>query len=167
MENICSLLLNASASTLWQAFSVGGQRSCIITISPSNARIALYLGPPPTDPAWIHVSATERARKVLSSYNIGATTMYNRFDPDPSNGDREATWNTPGLRPNDMLILQPTRAIARKGLPIGLRLAEALSAVYWILGPTEDGYEDELATSSRVRHDTRHNPRANTIRNFH
>ena len=42
------------------------------------------------------------------------------------------------------LVLQPTRAIPRKGIAVGLELTAALGGVYWLTGPTEDGYSDQL-----------------------
>jgi glycosyltransferase involved in cell wall biosynthesis len=42
------------------------------------------------------------------------------------------------------LVLQPTRAIARKGIDIGLALTASLGGTYWLTGPTEDGYQAQL-----------------------
>ena len=47
------------------------------------------------------------------------------------------------------MLLHPVRAIPRKDVATALRLAEALDATYWLTGPAEDGYEDELAAQLR------------------
>jgi glycosyltransferase involved in cell wall biosynthesis len=49
-----------------------------------------------------------------------------------------------GVPPGARLLLQPTRALARKNVAGGLALAAAVGGTYWLLGPAEDGYGPEL-----------------------
>jgi glycosyltransferase involved in cell wall biosynthesis len=61
---------------------------------------------------------------------------------------------------NERLVLMPTRALPRKNVAGALELCEEIDAVLWLLGPAEDGYDQELEAllaSSPV--DVRRGPR--------
>jgi mannosylglucosylglycerate synthase len=111
-----------------------------------------HLGAPPDDASWAHVTINELSRRELAAHGILATTIYNSFDPDPDpdgvatddyrggGGVRQAL----GIPQQARLLLQPTRALARKNIAGGLALAAAVGGTYWLLGPAEDGYGPEL-----------------------
>ncbi len=106
------------------------------------------------DPAWVHVTVNHLSRRQLAQRGIDAVTVYNAFDPNPEPGDRQASRSLLGVAEDELLFVQPTRAIPRKNVDGGLAVAEALGATYWITGPAEDGFGDELArllSKSRVR----------------
>jgi glycosyltransferase involved in cell wall biosynthesis len=92
-----------------------------------------------------------RRHPRFAARGITACTIRNTFDFDAPAGDRARTRAELGFGDDDVVVLQPTRAIARKDVPGGLRFAEELAAllpdrrvVYWLTGPAEDGYGPEL-----------------------
>ncbi len=144
VENLCSLPLNPTAGQVVAAELRG--RPAILRHHdlswqrPGNA----FLDPPPRDPAWRHVCINARSRRELQARKIDAELFYNRFDPNPPPGDRVSGRNALGVPDDELLVLQPTRAIPRKNIAGGLRVAGALHGAYWLLGPPEDGYQPEL-----------------------
>lgn len=154
VENLCSLPLNPAATAV-VAEALRGQRAVLKHHDlPWQRERFADSPPPPDDPAWVHVTVNDLSRAQLAERGIRAVTVRNAFDPDPPPGDRVAMRSHLRVGPRDLLVVQPTRAIARKGIPAALALAESLGAVYWLVGPTEEGYEAELGevlARARVR----------------
>jgi mannosylglucosylglycerate synthase len=145
VENLCSLPLNPSAGAAVAAALRG--RPAILRhhdLAWQRPHLA-HLGPPPHDPAWLHVCVNDLSRRQLAEHGIPALTIYNHFDTEVARGRRGETRSVLGVTPERLLVLQPTRAIARKNVAGGIALAEAVGADYWLTGPAEEGYDEELA----------------------
>lgn len=144
-DNICSLPMNRAAGEAVAEYLRG--RPAILRhhdLPWERPQYADVLSWPPDDPAWWHVTINELGRRsLLRRKGIAATTIYHGFTERPRPEWRERVRLRLGVgdRP---LLLQPTRAIARKNIDAGLALAERLGAVYWLTGPAEDGYAAEL-----------------------
>ena len=140
VENLCSLPLNPAASAA-VARALSG-RPALLRHHDLPWQRQAFIGspPPPDDPAWCHVVVNDRSRRELGARGTHAVTVPNMFDPHPPPGDRDATRSALGIGASELLVVQPTRAIARKGIPGGIALAEALGASYWLVGPAEEGY---------------------------
>ncbi|MHB1486546.1 MAG: glycosyltransferase [Acidimicrobiales bacterium] len=153
VENLCSLPLNPPAAAIL-AQCLAGRRAILHHHDLAWQRPGLgSRRPPPHDPAWLHVCINELSRAQLAERGIPAIRIYNSFDADARPGRRQSARSALGLdAPTTPLIMQPTRAIPRKGVDQAVILAEALQATYWLLGPAEDGYAAELeAILARAR----------------
>jgi len=144
VENLCSLPLNPGAAAVVAAACAGRPALLHHHDLPWQRPLLAHLPPPPDDPAWAHVTINELSRTELAAHGIAATTIYNTFDPDPAPGERARVRETLGVPEGTPLLLQPTRALARKNVAGAIALADALDATYWLLGPAEDGYGPEL-----------------------
>ena len=156
VENLCSLPLNPGASQMVAQVLAG--RPAVLhhhDLPWQRPQFAGYPAPP-DDPRWRHVTINEMSRRELEERGIAATTIYNTFDvsgagraggraPVATRPDRiEQVRHALGIGDGERLVLQPTRAIARKNVGGGIAVATALGATYWLLGPAEDGYGPEL-----------------------
>ncbi len=146
VENLCTIPLNLPAARA-VARVLAGRPAILHHHDPPWQRpaFAAITELPPSDPAWRHVTINRLTERQMADRGIPATTIYNGFDVDESPGERTRTRTALGVDGDERLLLHPVRAIARKDVPAAVALAEALGATYWLLGPAEDGYDDELA----------------------
>ena len=84
---------------------------------------------PPALPGLWHVVIQSAAREQLQRRRgIASTVLPNvmDFEEEPVPGDGAAYRAAAGLGPDDLLLLQPTRVVPRKGIETTLRLASEL-----------------------------------------
>lgn len=148
VENLCTIPLNLPASRV-VARVLRGRPTVLHHHDPpwQRDRFAHITELPPVDPAWRHVTINHLTEVELADRGISATTIYNGFDVDQRPGDRSSTRRALGVAADERLVVHPVRAIPRKDVPAAIRLAGDLRATYWLVGPAEDGYDDELAAA--------------------
>jgi hypothetical protein len=155
VENLCSLPLNLDASRT-AAGVLAAHRGRVVLRHhdlPRQRRHLAHLDRefPPRPADALHVTVNLRSMRDLASQGIPAVAMHNRFDFDAPPGDRTATRAARGFGDDELVVLQPTRAIERKNVPGGVRVVRALAELlperpvrYWLTGPAEDGYGPTL-----------------------
>jgi glycosyltransferase involved in cell wall biosynthesis len=153
VENLCSLPLNLSASRAAARVIVTHHGRVLFhhhDLPWQRPELAHITDLPPDLPGALHVTINDRSRRELAARGIGAVTIRNAFDVDAPPGDRERTRSAFGFADDDLVVLQPTRAIPRKDVPAGIRFVEGLVPLvgqpvrFWLTGPAEDGYEPDL-----------------------
>ena len=158
VENICSMPVKAEAS-----------RAVAAALERFRGRILMHHHDlawqrtefralehefPPRIAGALHVAINHRSRRELDARGYpGATTVHNRFDlSEPAVPPRrDATRAELGFAADDVVLLQPARAIERKNVPGGVRYAAELQRAlpdlevrYWLSGPAESGYGPTL-----------------------
>jgi mannosylglucosylglycerate synthase len=143
VENLASLPLNLDArDALYQALQ--GRRALFHHHDLAWQRPHLaHLDGPRADSLWHHVTINELSRLELNERGIDAVTIMNSFDCEPPRGRRDSTRLDLNVE-SRTLVVMPSRALPRKNVEGALALCEALDAVFWLLGPAEDGYEETL-----------------------
>ncbi len=144
VENLTSLPLNLDARDA--IYEVLANRAALFRhhdLPWQRAHLAHLEGPKNLGP-WAHVTINDRSRIELRQRGLTAVTIPNHFEIDPPLGRRDLMRQSIQVRTNSHVILQPTRAIPRKNVTAGIRLAERLGAIYWLLGAAEDGFGNDL-----------------------
>jgi glycosyltransferase involved in cell wall biosynthesis len=144
VENLASLPLNLEArDVLYRALR--GRRALFHHHDlPWQRPHLAHLEGPLAGPLWHHVTINELSRRELLERGIDAVTIMNSFDCEPRRGRRDATRHSLNVDAR-CLVVMPTRALPRKNVEGALAMCEALDAVFWLLGPAEDGYESTLS----------------------
>lgn len=145
VENLLSIPLNLRAARL-VIDELRGRSAILHHHDPPWQREAFahVTELPPDDPAWRHVTINELTRHQFRDRGLDAVTIYNGFDTTLGDGDRATTRKLLEVADDELLVGHPVRAIERKGIPTAVALCEALGATYWLVGPAEFGYGDEL-----------------------
>ena len=146
VDNVCSLPMNPRVGEAVAEYLAG--RPAVLRHHDLPWEREQYAGLtswPPDDPQWRHVTINEQARRALAERRgIAATTVHHGFDERPCPWRRAQVRAELGVPTGRPLVLQPTRAIARKNVDAGLALAAAVSGTFWLTGPAEDGFAAEV-----------------------
>ena len=156
VENLLTIPINLEASRAVAAV-LAGRPALLHHHAPPwhRARYAHVTSLPSTDPAWRHVAITHLLAAELEERGIRARTIHNAFERPPVRTEterqaiRDRVRAAIGFARDERVVAHPVRAIERKNIPGAISLAEALDATYWLLGPAEEGYDEELAEQLR------------------
>ena len=146
VENLCTIPLNLPAARV-VAEVIAARPAILHHHDPpwQRAQWAHVTELPPHDAAWRHVTINRLTQQQMAERGIEATCIYNGFPVATGGADRAGVRHRLGVSDEEMLLAHPVRAIPRKDVPTAIRLAEELGGTYWLWGPAEDGYDDELA----------------------
>lgn len=154
VENLCSLPLNLVASSMTAEVLDAHDGRVVFhhhDLPWERPRFAHLTEFPPRRANSLHITVNDLARYSLAERGIEALTIRNAFDLDPIPGNRTDTRAALGFGDDDVVVLQPTRAIPRKEVGRGIGFSEQLAELivdrplrYWLTGPAEEGFGPEL-----------------------
>ena len=145
VENLASLPLNLNARDVLYDVLRGRRALFHHHDLPWQRAHLAHPEAPRTAPQWHHVTINELSRIELLERGIDAVTIMNTFDCEPPRGRRDSTRLHLDVDAHTLVVM-PSRALPRKNVEAALAMCEALGAVFWLLGPAEDGYQDALET---------------------
>ncbi len=146
VENLCTIPLNLPAARV-VAEVCAGRPTVMHHHDPpwQRAHFAHITELPFDDPAWRHVTINELTRVEFAERGLDARRIYNGFPTETAIDRAPHVRAALDMAPDETVLAHPVRAIARKDVPRAIAIAEAVGATYWLWGPAEDGYDDELA----------------------
>ena len=145
VENLCTIPLNLPAARAVAAVCAGRPTVMHHHDPPwQRAHFAHITELPMDDPTWRHVVINELTRHEFDERGLRATRIYNGFPTETAVGRAPWVRGSLGIADDEIVLAHPVRAIERKGVPRGIAIAEEIGATYWLWGPAEDGYDDEL-----------------------
>jgi glycosyltransferase involved in cell wall biosynthesis len=143
VENLASLPLNLDARDVLYHVLEGRRALFHHHDLPWQRPHLAHVEGPRTGRHWHHVTINELSRLELLERGIDAVTIMNSFDCEPPRGRRDSTRLALNVEARTLVVM-PSRALPRKNVEGALALCEALDAVFWLLGPAEDDYEETL-----------------------
>ena len=122
VENVCSLPLNLRAARA-VADAVSRTRSRVAfhhhDLPWQRPQTAAVTDLPPTPRDALHITINSRSRDELAARGIVAVEITNAFDVDAPPGRRDETRRERGFAPDEVVVLQPARAIPPQEHPRG------------------------------------------------
>lgn len=145
VENLCTIPLNLGAARTTAAV-LRGRPAIMHHHDPpwQRDRYAHVTELPVDDGSWRHVTINRLTRQQMKARGFEATCIYNGFSTATGVGDRSWVRQRLGLASDELVVAHPVRAIPRKNVARAIALCEDLDGVYWLWGPAEEGYDDEL-----------------------
>ena len=118
-------------------------------------KIYIHKAFPPRLPGVRHVVINSDAKKELARRRgIDATVIPNVLDfgnPPPLDPERaKAFRRSIGLKPNDVMVLQPTRIVERKGIGFAIQLVKALGPEKHKLVITHEAGDEGFAYAGKI-----------------